>query len=84
MSLLLLLEDFNVLMLTACKFIECHLNVGDNFEQLVIGSEKMTLMWRKIKKCIFLHTAKVTTVLLYFAVCFRRIASAVAKRDNSV
>ena len=55
MSLLLLLEDFNVLMLTACKFIECHLNVGDNFEQLVIGSEKMTLMAQNKKTYIFTY-----------------------------
>ena len=35
MSLLLLLEDFNVLMLTACKFVDCHvkLMVGDNLER---------------------------------------------------
>ena len=27
-----LLEDFNVLMLTSCRFVDCHVNLGDNLE----------------------------------------------------
>ena len=33
MSLLLLLEDFNVLMLTDCKYVDCHVELGDNLER---------------------------------------------------
>ena len=25
-------EDYNVLMLTSCKFVDCHVKVGDNLE----------------------------------------------------
>ena len=25
-------EDYNVLMLTSCRFVDCHVNVGDNLE----------------------------------------------------